>query len=179
MFGRLLRATCDTRLIAVGLIVLQLGLSSGGHLLHAWMHALQDGPRCGSCPLHSSTQSAEARSDSATACCKQSQPTGCCSSKQTPALDHQPGHCCGVAQLQAGTKVSMPHHVSIGPESVSHRCWSMDCAFYRGIHQTSTLAAQTAAISLDQPWHSLAAATDVTVVTSIFFSLRARGPPAA
>lgn len=176
MSGRLLRAIFDTRLIAVGLIVLQLGLSTGGHMLHAWMHALQDN-NCASCSAHS--VATRALSTESQALSTESRTTNCCSSRHSLASDSQWDNCCGDQLPPGDSKEKIPLGQLLKSDPSGGRCWSLDCAFYRGVHQTSTLTEQPVAHSLDQLRESLAVPTEATAVPGISFSLRARGPPAA
>ncbi|MCE2792902.1 MAG: hypothetical protein ACK493_02000 [Planctomycetota bacterium] len=187
MHGRLLRAICDTRAIAVGLIVLQFGLSSGGHLLHAWMHAWQDGPQgCRSCTLHAASDSPISLSAEGgkEAGCEVNHSNHCCGSRQVlassspPVVDVPQGNLRGEEPLtvSVASRFEMLDR-SIQSRADSQRCWSEDCAFYRGLHQASALAVQPAMISLDQLLERMTLPMDAAAAKRIAFSLRARGPP--
>ncbi len=202
MSRRLLRVICAPRLIAVGLLILQLGLSTGGHVLHAWMHALQDGTEaCSSCVQHGSTDgtpefckagSGTSEGHRQSGLREQRHSSSCCASRET-VVTHSPCSTCPQSiTLPAITlpAITLPA-ITLADQHASsqaadcrvlrtpggHLCWSGDCAFYRGTHQTSVVAEYPSALCFDQQLELWSIPADDLAVNWTHFCLRARGPP--
>lgn len=171
MSRRLLRAICDPRLTAVGLLLLQLGLLSGGHLLHDWMHGLQSADRsCGTCDSHraAAARPVEHRCGSG--------PAGEESTLEESAAAGEAACCVGNGHRHP-TEDSAASDPNLSSDKRADHCWSWDCAFFRGLHQSTVLAEQVTAVSLDHLLERLAAPADSIAATGGSLTLWARGPP--
>ena len=155
----------NSRWTAVWLVLLQLGVIGFGHPLHQWMHesahaAARDAHSghgtCGGCPAEKTVSRAAASlSDCSSSACESS-----CSEDSENSL--------GIHERGTGLTSPAPH-----------RCWSWDCAFFRGMHQPLTVTQPASLVGLDLPSFEFLLPSDLAAEIGEHFSLRARGPPQA
>jgi hypothetical protein len=155
----------NSRWTAFWLVLLQLGVIGLGHPLHQWMHesahlaarAVHSGHgTCGGCPAET-TESRAAASHSD--CCSSAGESGCGEDFQSSP---------GINEFGIGLTSPAPH-----------RCWSWDCAFFRGMHQPLTVTQPATLVGLDLPSIEFLLPSDLSAEIGEHFSLRARGPPQA
>lgn len=162
----------NTHWTAVWLVLLQLGVIGLGHPLHQWIHesahvadraAHLDHGSCGGCPAeticsHAGTTFSHA-GVSHSKCCASAAESGCSEDFQSsPGIN------------EFGTGLTSP---------APHRCWSWDCAFFRGMHQPLTVTQPVSLVGLDLPSFEFLLPSDLSAEVGELFSLRARGPPLA
>lgn len=155
----------NLRWTALWLVLLQLGVIGLGHPLHQWMHesahltagaAHSSHGTCGGCPAETTDSRASASH------------TVCCSSTGKEASDVGAQNSPDINGRGTGLNSPAPH-----------RCWSWDCAFFRGMHQPLTVTQPASLVGLDLPSFELSLPSDLFAEIGEHFSLRARGPPQA
>lgn len=155
----------NTHWTAVWLVLLQFGVIALGHPLHSWMHE----------SAHTVAHATNASHGSCGGCVSEpvrvseiAPHSSCCASANEQASD---GNC--KSQVDAAER-----EVGLNTPA-AHRCWSWDCAFFRGMHQPLTLTQSAPLVGLDLPSFEFACLSDLTAEIGEHFSLRARGPPQA
>jgi hypothetical protein len=160
----------NSRWTALWLVLLQLGVIGLGHPLHQWMHesahlaarAVHSGHgTCGGCPAETADSRAIA---SHSDCCASVCESSVCESNCSENSENSPGI------NERGTGLTTP---------APHRCWSWDCAFFRGMHQPLTVTQPATLVGLDLPSIEFLLPADLSAEIGEHFSLRARGPPQA
>jgi hypothetical protein len=155
----------NSRWTAVWLVLLQFGVIALGHPLHSWMHESAHSVARASHASHGSCGGCVAEPVSESGVAAQS---SCCASADEQANNDNLKSGVDATEREVGLNSPAPH-----------RCWSWDCAFFRGMHQPLTLTQSPPLVGLDLPSFEFACLSNLTAQIGEHFSLRARGPPHA